>query len=270
MVDQLEPDLAETRQLVRDLRALGAIAAPAQVSSTVLERLGLLDVYFEVTTPLGGVFVAYNRSGVCAVMKATSGQRFEDAFRALHDRTICPASEPPAHLRRAIGEQLEGIAHPELRFDLRQLSEFEREVLLKALEIPHGEVRPYAWIAREIGHPAAMRAVGTALANNPVPLLIPCHRVIKSDGFLGMYSLGGADAKRTILRAEGINPDALEALARTGVRFYGNGATHFYCFPTCHFASQPGDPHHVQFGSAQQAVHAGYRPCHACRPAQAS
>src|SRR5579863_9451391 len=106
MVDQLEPDLAVARQLVRDLRALGEIAAPSRVSTTVLERLGLLDVYFKVATALGGVFVAYNRSGVCAVMKATSGQRFEEAFRALHDREIRPASEPSAQLRRAIGEQL--------------------------------------------------------------------------------------------------------------------------------------------------------------------
>jgi O-6-methylguanine DNA methyltransferase len=57
-----------------------------------------------------------------------------------------------------------------------------------SLEIPPGEVRPYSWIAREIGRPGAVRATGSALAKNPVPLLIPCHRVVRSDGRIGKYS----------------------------------------------------------------------------------
>ena len=61
----------------------------------------------------------------------------------------------------------------------------------KALEIPRGEVRPYGWIAAEIGRPKAVRAVGTALGHNPVPLIVPCHRVVRSDGMIGQYSLGG-------------------------------------------------------------------------------
>ena len=84
------------------------------------------------------------------------------------------------------------------------MTEFERAVLLKALEIPRGEVRTYGWIAAEIGRPAAVRAVGSALRKNPVPVLIPCHRVVRSDGHIGQYALGGSDAKRTILAAEGL------------------------------------------------------------------
>ena len=90
---------------------------------------------------------------------------------------------------------------------------------MKALEIPRGEVRPYGWIAAEIGRPKAVRAVGTALGHNPVPLIVPCHRVVRSDGMIGQYSLGGPENKRTILAGEGVDPDELEALARAGVRY---------------------------------------------------
>ena len=87
-------------------------------------------------------------------------------------------------------------------------------VWTKALEIPRGEVRPYGWIAAEIGRPRAVRAVGTALGHNPVPLIVPCHRVVRTDGTIGQYSLGGPGNKRTILAAEGLDPEALEAAAR--------------------------------------------------------
>src|SRR5262249_39660482 len=157
-----------------------------------------------------------------------------------------PAERPPEALAAALEQQLRGGSPRSgrgrtLAFDLRGLSEFERAVLLKALEIPRGEVRPYAWVAREIGHPKAVRAVGTALAHNPLPLLIPCHRVVRSDGRIGDYGLGGSGAKRTVLAAEGVDPEALEGLARAGVRFWGSETTHIYCFPTCRHARRTGE-----------------------------
>jgi O-6-methylguanine DNA methyltransferase len=152
------------------------------------------------------------------------------------------------------------------RFDLRGLSEFERAVLLKALEIPRGEVRPYAWIAREIGHPAAVRAVGSALRKNPVPVLIPCHRVVRTDGQIGEYALGGSQAKRQILAAEGVDPDWLQRHARAGQRYLGSDTTRIYCFPTCRNARRVQPQHAVSFSSAAAARSAGYRPCRVCRP----
>jgi O-6-methylguanine DNA methyltransferase len=141
---------------------------------------------------------------------------------------------------------------------------------MKALEIPRGEVRPYGWIAAEIGRPKAVRAVGTALGHNPVPLIVPCHRVVRSDGTLGQYSLGGPENKRTILAAEGADPDELEGLARAGVRFVGSDTTHIYCMPTCRDARRVTDRHLVQFSSARVAAAAGYRPCLHCRPMAAA
>src|SRR3970040_2246169 len=73
-------------------------------------------------------------------------------------------------------------------------------------------------MAAEIGRPKAVRAVGTALAHNPVPLVVPCHRVVRSDGSIGQYSLGGPAAKRTILAAEGLDSDEMESGARSGRR----------------------------------------------------
>ena len=75
-------------------------------------------------------------------------------------------------------------------------------------------MRTYGWIAAQIGRPAAVRAVGTALRKNPVPVLIPCHRVVRSDGEIGDYALGGSQAKRAILAAEGLQSDEIQRLAR--------------------------------------------------------
>jgi methylated-DNA-[protein]-cysteine S-methyltransferase len=80
----------------------------------------------------------------------------------------------------------------------KQLTDFEWQVLRAALTIPLGETRSYQWIARKIGRPQAMRAVGQALRKNPYPLIIPCHRVVKSDGTLGAYA-GKMDGKKAKL-----------------------------------------------------------------------
>ncbi len=132
---------------------------------------------------------------------------------------------------------------------------------------PRGEVRPYGWIAAEIGRPKAVRAVGTALAHNPVPLVVPCHRVVRSDGFIGQYSMGGPDAKRRILAAEGLDIRALEADAAAGRRWTGSDTTHIVCHPTCRDARRTTDRHRVHFPTLAAAAAAGYRPCKHCRPA---
>ena len=139
-------------------------------------------------------------------------------------------------------------------------------MLLKALEIPRGEVRSYSWIAREINRPGAVRAVGTALATNPIPLLIPCHRVVRRDGRIGDYAFG-SDAKRAMLRFEGVVPETLEQLAMSGVRYVGSDTTGIFCFPTCRHARRVTEPHKMRFPSLAAAQAAGYRPCLICRPA---
>ena len=257
--------VTEARKLVRRLRAGGEVKAPRSLLPAVLARLGLADTYARVATPIGPVFVAYNAAGISAVMRTEDASDFEHRFQQRFGRSVYPAPDLPTDLAQAIREQIAG-AHADLHFDLRGLSEFERAVLLKALEIPRGEVRPYAWIAREIGRPKAVRAVGSALAANPIPLLIPCHRVVRSDGRIGAYVFGSQD-KRAVLQAEGAEPDLIEALARAGVRYYAHKASGTFCLLTCGGEHRVPDPNRIAYRSEQEALTAGYRPCKDCRPA---
>jgi O-6-methylguanine DNA methyltransferase len=211
----------------------------------------LTDAYFPLETPIGQMWVAYNAAGISAVLPAAG-------------RADVQAAEPTPVLKEAVTKRLQGKWR-DLRFDLRGLSEFQQAVLRKTQEIPRGEVRPYAWVAREIGSPKAVRAVGSALANNPVPLLIPCHRVVRSDGAIGQYGLGAAN-KRIMLEAEGVNPVQLEELGRQGVRYVGSGTTKIYCFPTCRNARRITSQHRRLFRSETEAAAAGFQPCKVCRP----
>ncbi len=253
------------RRLTRELRDLDAVRVPATLLPGVLGALGLTDAYAAMDTPLGTVYVAYNKRGIAAVDRAPTPAAFERTFLERFGRAAHAAPLPPA-LASRIARQMAG-ERTALAFDLRGVTDFERAVLLKALEIPRGEVRPYAWVAREIGAPRAVRAVGSALGHNPVPLLIPCHRVVRSDGAIGNYSLGGSEAKRVVLAAEGLDPDGLTRLARAGVRYYGSDTTHIFCLPTCRHARRVSPAHLVTFGGEAQAAAAGYRPCKVCRPA---
>jgi hypothetical protein len=99
-----------------------------------------------------------------------------------------------------------------------------------------------------------------------VPLIVPCHRVVRTDGTIGQYSLGGPANKRTILTAEGLDPDALEDAARHGRRLSGSTTTHIVCWPTCRHARRTQDRYLVAFRSLREAAAAGYRPCKVCRP----
>ncbi|HZD42160.1 MAG TPA: methylated-DNA--[protein]-cysteine S-methyltransferase, partial [Terriglobales bacterium] len=83
-------------------------------------------------------------------------------------------------------------------YDIHQLPRFTRSVLALVARIPYGEVRTYEWVARQLKKPRAARAVGNALGRNPVPILIPCHRVVRSDGTLGGFALGSGWKKKLL------------------------------------------------------------------------
>jgi O-6-methylguanine DNA methyltransferase len=247
---------------LRDLR----VAAPESVGFGALVEAGLADRYAAIETPLGTAFVAWNGRGVSWVSPAGDHATFEDRFREAVGRDIALAAEVSAPLGRAIARRLSGDRRVRISLDLRGHTPFEVAVWTKALEIPRGEVRPYGWIAAEIGRPKAVRAVGTALAHNPVPLVVPCHRVVRSDGMIGQYSMGGPDAKRRVLASEGLDTRWLEVEAAAGKRFIGSDTTHIVCLPTCRDARRVTDRHRVSFPSMRAAATAGYRPCKHCRP----
>lgn len=253
------------------LRGLRAPAPPA-LAETTLISVGLADAFAPLETPLGTVFVAWNGLGVSSIDLA-EGADPDPALtfgRRLEARTGRPAravAAIPESLRRAIERRSAGDRRARVRLDWRGRAPFEQAVWSATLDIPRGEVRPYAWVAARIGHPKAVRAVGSALGRNPIPLIVPCHRVVRTDGTIGEYGLGGPANKRTLLASEGVDVARLARLGSAGIRFIGSDTTGVFCLPTCHHATRIQSRHRVPFRSVQEAARAGYRPCRSCRPA---
>jgi O-6-methylguanine DNA methyltransferase len=243
--------------------------APATLAPNVLAEVGLMDRYARFDSPIGPLVVAWNGLGVSTVEAAPDDAAFESAHVARTGRPAIRADRLPGGLATAIARRLGGDRRVRIDLDLRGHTDFERDVWHKALEIPRGEVRPYGWIAAEIGRPKAVRAVGTALGHNPVPLIVPCHRVVRTDGSIGQYSLGGPQNKRTILEAEGLDLESMEQLASSGVRFIGSDTTKIFCLPTCRHARRVTDRHRLEFHSMAEGQARGYRACLVCRPASA-
>jgi O-6-methylguanine DNA methyltransferase len=244
-------------------------AAPPTLAPGALAEVGLADWYARMASPIGDLLVAWNGLGVSEVEAAGAEAAFEAAHLARTGRVAHRADRLPDRLASAIARRLDGDRRVRIDLDLRGHTDFERDVWLKALEIPHGEVRPYGWVAAEIGRPKAVRAVGSALGHNPVPLIVPCHRVVRSDGMIGQYSLGGPENKRTVLASEGVDVPGLERLAASGVRFIGSDTTKIFCLPTCRHARRVTDRHRLEFHSMAEGQARGYRACHVCRPASA-
>lgn len=237
-------------------------AAPGRLRYNVLERVGIVDEYVAAEfAPLGIVYIAANERGVSRLTVAASPESFEESFRHEIGRPVRPGKVPRAALRALETGRTTGFD-----VDLRSVSPFEGSALTAIREIPRGEVRSYTWVARQIGRDRAVRAVGTAMARNPVPLLVPCHRIVRGDGRIGEYGLGGPAVKRSLLRHEGLDPDQLEWLAGRGVRLLGSDTTGVVCVPSCHHARRISGAHRLEFHGIADANAAGMRPCVDCRP----
>lgn len=221
--------------------------------------------YIRLDLPIGRWYMAFNRRGICCLAPAPGDREFQELFRERFGRPIEPALELPAKIAHAVKALQGGKGKIAAPLDLAGLSPFVQEVLAKSREIPRGEVRSYRWLAKEVGRPRAARAVGAALGANPVPLLIPCHRVVASDGSLGGYAWG-LEEKERILAWEGLDLEAQKERARQGIRYYGCANTRIYCEPTCRYARKVAPVHLVHFHSREEAERAGFRPCRVCRP----
>ncbi len=241
---------------------LAALAEPAPAGFAASVYAG----WVEVDGPVGPLYVAFTDRGISYVCPTSwmggDAGRFLEYFRGRFGRPLRPAARAPAGLSAA----LRSGRGTGLDYDLRSVGEFDRKVLAKTLEIPRGEVRPYAWVAREIGHPAAVRAAGSALGRNPVPILIPCHRVVRSDGATGNYGFG-PQLKVDLLRAEEVDLDGIQRLGRRRAHYVGSDTTGVFCYPSCTHARRITDGHRVELANAAAAAGAGYRPCRHCRPA---
>lgn len=209
------------------------------------------------TGPVYDLYVATTHLGVIYVRTSDAVHDDDREFAALFHRRfaqplLADEAAPPDRDRA-----------DRIRFDLSRLGTFEREVLLAVLTIPRGQVRPYDWIAGSVGPQATAYQVDVVLRDNPIPVLIPCHRVINADGTPGEHVLG-QHVKRALLAAEGTNLGEVYALAQLDIRYVASDATGMVCFPTC---SQARTGARTGFPTVAAARAAGYRPCPECRPA---
>ena len=188
-------DLHEGDPVLERLAAL----APADTPD-LTDRL--FDGWLRTTSLLGPVWVACSSDGV-SFLRATA-ELTEDDFRAAHRRRVGRPLRRSDDVPDGLEAALRGDAAATPRLDLRALTAFQRDVLAATRTIPAGETRSYGWVAAEVGRPRAVRAAGTVLATNPVPLLIPCHRVVPGGNGLGIGRyIFGVPAKQRLLAAEG-------------------------------------------------------------------
>jgi methylated-DNA-[protein]-cysteine S-methyltransferase len=199
MTDDLTRDLARAYGAAPDHldRLRGRLAAAAQAD-------GLLDVaYRTIDTPVGRLLLAATDVGLVRV--AYASENHDMVLQSLADRISPRVLNAPRRLDPIAQELEEYFAGRRRQFDVPldwRLSAGFRNIVLHHLpEIGYGHTASYAAVAELAGNPKAIRAAATACATNPLPVVVPCHRVIRSDGTLGRY-LGGAEAKRTLLTLE--------------------------------------------------------------------
>ncbi len=198
-------------------RSLHALLEDIEMPATLSQRLSVATQEHlsrqlrarAFQTPFGWSALAYADSGIVLIRRSQQGEA--GAYERLAERLHAHDLIVQERTRDDIGEDAvrKLLAYYEGRrpqfdepLDLSLASPFAQQVLRATARIPYGEVRPYAWVAREIGRPKAFRAVGQALHINPLAPIIPCHRVIASDNTLGGYG-GGPEMKEWLLRLEG-------------------------------------------------------------------
>lgn len=224
--------------------------APPQLARHIMEQL---DLRLDAEKPaliLAQLNLAASPSGITRVLlrrgKSTAPATTE---RGRIGRIIAQA-------RKELGEYFAGErTYFTVPVDLSQVPSFERSALEIAAGIPYGEVRSYKWIAERLGKPDAARAVGNAMAGNPVPVIVPCHRVVKTDGSLGGYSFG-------LLRKE-----ALLNLERAATPYVACASTKIFCRRGCAHERRIHAGGRIHFASSADAQGSGYRPCTICQPA---
>lgn len=174
---------------------------PKNLEAATVVNAGAGDLVAAVDSRFGPLWIAWSTIGITGLTPAFASPTV-DSFIDDHRRVSYETTSMPRTLESGVGNALESGDSDGLVFDLRGVSDFQQSVLETCELIRPGQVRPYGWIANEMEKPGATRAVGTALAKNPIPLLIPCHRVVKSDGSVGNYAFG-AEMKRDLLIHEG-------------------------------------------------------------------
>jgi methylated-DNA-[protein]-cysteine S-methyltransferase len=262
--------------IARGLRHETPPAADVAASRSALQaRLADLKsrvlTYGIVPSPLGNILVARSEQGVSLVEYL--GEATTLAGSRLRELTDVETVESSAEIARLRDELLDFLAGRRRqlgwRLDLRLAgSEFRRAVLEAAVDVPYGAVTSYATIARRVGKPGAERAVAQALRWNPLPIVVPCHRIVGSSGKLTGYAGDKLGLKRQLLDVEGVptQPASKDFRVARETMYVRAGDDRAYCLPTC------GDlPSHTLANltliASRDSVEAlGLEPCSDCRP----
>lgn len=232
---------------------LSTAQAPAVLGEKVMAELIEAETIVGIEPASLDVYLEISPKGIRRLELRSSAE-----VRSDKPRIICEdaglASVGLAH--RQLAEYFGGErAFFQLSVDLRHCSTFERSVLQAVSEIPYGEVRSYKWVAEQVGRPRAWRGVGRALHNNPAPIVIPCHRVVRSDGSPGGYAFGEAWKTRLL------------GLEESSVPLVGCSSTRILCYRGCRRERSVREGNRIHFARLDDALESGYRPCKVCKPA---
>jgi methylated-DNA-[protein]-cysteine S-methyltransferase len=197
--------MSETEALERALRGPIESEPPDLIGAAA--DAGLIDVaYATLDSPVGALLVAVTERGLVRIAYLDAGADEEAALLDLSTRVSPRVLAAPRKLdgpRRELDEYFEGARRRfEVPIDWRLTHGFARRVLKATARIPYGSVSSYKGVAAEAGSPRGFRAAGNALGTNPLPIVVPCHRVLHSGGGLGGYT-GGLERKLTLLGVEG-------------------------------------------------------------------
>ena len=165
---------------------------------------GLLDVGFDVVdSPVGALLLAATPRGVCRISYDADPEAQAERLARVYGPRVLRAPRAVDVAKRELDEYFEGRREAfDLSVDLTGAAEFTRDVLRELAQVPFGEVTTYGRLAARVGRPRAARAVGTVMNRNPIPIVLPCHRVVGSTGSLVGYA-GGLDRKEQLLKLEG-------------------------------------------------------------------
>lgn len=173
--------------------------------TTTMEIHAMTIKYGTARSKLGRILVAVSPKGICAISMGDSDRELERSLKTkFSDATLVRDKKSVAPLLRGVEAAIKGTQFRNgIALDLHG-TDFQKRVWAELRKIPFGSTRSYADVAKRIGKPAAFRAVANACGANPVPILVPCHRVVASGGKLGGFG-GGLHRKRILLEREGVN-----------------------------------------------------------------
>jgi methylated-DNA-[protein]-cysteine S-methyltransferase len=262
-------------QVARALRPTPSPDALAQSRAGLESRLADLKqrrvAYRIFPSPLGHILVGRSEHGIALVEYLGAGTSLHASrLGQLEGVEPVPGGPELEGLQRELLDYVAGRRR-ELGWPLDwrlATSDFARSVLEATAAIPYGAVASYAGVARRIGRPSAVRAVAQALRWNPLPIIVPCHRVIGTSGRLTGYAGDKLDLKQRLLSVEGVKlrPARRDfSVAREAMYALGEGETE-YCLPTCGSIGTRSLALLTLFASRADAEARGFAPCASCRP----